>query len=78
MIGDLTCESLTKCKKRGFQSIAKLALRIIITIEITRLTYNCAHLRLTKESLTFEYFDTGPYWLVLGGTWSVEDSAVDI
>jgi len=23
----------------------------------TRLTYNCAHLRLTKESLTFEYFD---------------------
>ena len=37
----------------------------------TRLTYNCAHLRLTKESLTFKYFDTGRYWLVLGGTGSV-------
>ena len=23
----------------------------------TRLTYNCAHLRSTKESLTFEYLD---------------------
>ena len=23
----------------------------------TRLTYNCAHLRSTKESLIFEYFD---------------------
>ena len=23
----------------------------------TRLTYNCAHLRLTKESLTIEYFE---------------------
>ena len=23
----------------------------------TRLTYNCAHLRSTKESLMFEYFD---------------------
>ena len=32
----------------------------------TRLTYNCAHLRSTKESLTFKYFDTGRYWLVLG------------
>ena len=32
----------------------------------TRLMYNCAHLRSTKESLTFEYFDTGRYWLVLG------------
>ena len=37
----------------------------------TRLTYNCAHLRSTKESLTFEYFDTGWYWLVLCCTWSV-------
>ena len=24
----------------------------------TRLKFNCAHLRLTKESLTFKYFDT--------------------
>ena len=38
----------------------------------TRLTYYCAHLRSTKESLTFEYFDTERYWLVLDGTWSVE------
>ena len=40
-------------------------------IFITRLIYNCAHLRSTKESLKFEYFETGRYWLVLGGTWSV-------
>ena len=33
---------------------------------ITRLTYNCAHLRSTKESLMFEYFDR--YLLVLVGT----------
>ena len=32
----------------------------------TRLTYNCAHLRSTKESLIFKYFDTGRYWLVFG------------
>ena len=32
----------------------------------TRLKFNCAHLRSTKESLTFKYFDTGRYWLVLG------------
>ena len=31
----------------------------------TRLTYNCAHLRSTKESLTFEYFETGRCWLVM-------------
>ena len=47
----------------------------------TRLTYNCAHLRSTKESLTFEYLDITwywwywasrrQYWLVLGGTGSV-------
>ena len=29
---------------------------IVMTIR-TRLTYNCAHLRSTKESLIFEYFD---------------------
>ena len=49
--------------------------------EVTRLTYNCAHLRSTKESLTFEYLDISwyrwywasrrRYWLVLGGTGSV-------
>ena len=56
---------------------------IIITwmyILITKLTYNCAHLRSTKESLTFEYLlvDTWwywvsrrRYWLVLGGTGSI-------
>ena len=44
----------------------------MMIIMITRLTYNCAHLRSTKVSLTFEYFDTGRYWLVLGGTWSAE------
>ena len=39
--------------------------------QTTRLSYNCAHHRPTKESLTFFLF-----WhrLVLGGTWSVEDS----
>ena len=43
-----------------------------------RLRYNCAHLRSTKESLTFEYLDISfywasrrRYWLVLGGTGSV-------
>ena len=49
-------------------------------IAITRLTYNCAHLRSTKESLTFEYIvvDTlwywvsrTRYWLVLFGTGSI-------
>ena len=42
---------------------------------ITRLTYNCAHLRSAKESLMFEYFDiysfierygTGLYLMVPG------------
>ena len=51
-----------------------------ITIEetkTTRLMYNCAHLRLKKEILTFEYdiwwywFSWSRYWLVLGGTGSV-------
>ena len=46
--------------------------------KITRLTYNCAHLRSTKESLTFEYdirwywVSMGRCWLVLGGTGSVK------
>ena len=45
--------------------------------EITRLTYNCAHLRSTKESLTFQYdiwwywVSRRQYWLVLGGIGSV-------
>ena len=48
----------------------------ITNIEI-RLTYNCAHLRSTKKSLTFEYdiwwysARRRRYWLVLGGTGSV-------
>ena len=49
--------------------IDRLALKIISKNKKpfkTRLTYNCAHLRSTKESLTFKYFDTGRYWLVLG------------
>ena len=29
--------------------------------------YNCAHLRSTNESLTFEYGGTGWYWLVILG-----------
>ena len=43
----------------------------------TRLKYNCAHLRSTRESLTFEYdiwwywVSRRQYWLVLGGAWSV-------
>ena len=41
-------------------------------IKQTRLTYNCAHLRPTKESLTFEFniyyywVSRRRYWLVLG------------
>ena len=31
--------------------------------ERTRLTYNCAHLRLTKESLTIEYLRWKLYWI---------------
>ena len=45
----------------------------------TRLTYNSAHLRPTKESLTFEYLDIlflyyvsiGCHWLIHDGTGSV-------
>ena len=33
--------------------------------EKTRLTYNCAHLRLTKESVTFRYTEEGNY--IFGG-----------
>ena len=29
----------------------------------TRLTYNCAHLRWTKESLTFDYLEKGKLFL---------------
>ena len=36
-----------------------------VNVSKTRLTYNCAHLRWTKESLTFEYDGTGS---VEGGT----------
>ena len=45
----------------------------------TRLMYNCAHLRSTKESLIFEYLDVlflyhvsiGCHWLIHDGTGSV-------
>ena len=30
---------------------------------VTRLTYNCAHLRWTKESLTFDYLEKGKLFL---------------
>ena len=49
------------------------------TFWTTRLTYNCAHLRSTEESLTFEYLDIlflyhvriGCHWLIHDGTGSV-------
>ena len=47
----------------------------------TRLTYKCAQLRSTRESLTFEYdiwwywVSMGRYWFVLGGTGSVWSGA---
>ena len=52
---------------------------VISTSLKTRLTYNCAHLRSTKESLTFEYLDIsflyhisiGCHWLIHDGTGSV-------
>ena len=51
---------------------------VIICLELkTRLTYKCAHLRSTKESLKFEYdiswywVSRRRYWLVLGGAGSV-------
>ena len=36
-------------------------------MKTTRLTYNCAHLRWTKESLTLEY-DIRWYWVSRRGT----------
>ena len=48
--------------------------------EWTILTYNCAHVRSTKESLTFQYdrwwylVSRGQYWLELGGTGSEQGS----
>ena len=39
--------------------------RIDLSILKTRLTYNCAHLRSTKESLMFEYFDIYSFIRVL-------------
>ena len=48
-------------------------MQILEEQEQTRLTYNCAHLRSTKEILTFEYDEwwnrvsVGRYWLILGG-----------
>ena len=53
---------------------------------ITRLMYNCAHLRSTKESLTFEYLDKlflyhvsiGRYWLIHDDPGSVKDSTVSV
>ena len=50
-----------KAKEENF--LAKITYPLI---NQTRLTYNCAHLRSTKESLTFECFDTGWYLVVLG------------
>ena len=52
----------------------------------TRLTYNCAHLRSTKESLTFEYLDIlflyhvsiGCPWLIHDGTGSVQGGTVSV
>ena len=51
---------------------------MIICLELkTRLTYKCAHLRSTKESLKFEYdiswywVSRRRYWLVLSGAGSV-------
>ena len=34
-----------------------------ISLWWTRLTYNCAHLRSTKESLTMEYFEKEIFWV---------------
>ena len=52
---------------------------IVVMVCQTRLSYNCAHLRSTKESLTFEYLDIiflyhvsiARYWLIHDGTGSV-------
>ena len=54
--------------------------------EKTRLTYNCAHLRSTKESLTFEYLDIsflyhvsiGCHWLIHDGTRSAKGGTVSV
>ena len=52
---------------------------MVLSIAQTRLSYNCAHLRSTKESLPFEYLDislfgehlevVGQYGAVRVGTW---------
>ena len=47
----------------------------IIGYNGTRLTYNCAHLRSTKESLTFEYLDIlFLYHVSIGCHWLIHDS----
>ena len=68
--------SLDKLGWKG-ASFSKIFVHAKKRSRVTRLTYNCAHLRLTKESLTFEYdiwwywVSRRRYWLVLGGTGSV-------
>ena len=68
----MTKYSQQMINKKGTQKIFRTALG-------TRLMYNCAHLRSTKESLTFEYLDIlflyhvsiGQHWLIHDGTGSV-------
>ena len=46
---------------------------------ITRLTYNCAHLRSTKEILTFEYCDISfLYHVSIGCHWLIHDGTVSV
>ena len=59
------------------KSLKWIRWKIKATFDETRLTYSCAHLRWTKESLTFAYdiwwywVSRRRYWLVLGGSGSV-------
>ena len=70
----LTC---LYCSTNTDSCYLDLSICSMTTTSETRLTYNCAHLRSTKESLTFEYeiwwywVSRRRYWLVLGGIGSL-------
>ena len=64
------------CEEKAQLAEAKLEVKSFL---VTRLTYNCAHLRSTKESLTFEYLDIlFLYHVSIGCHWLIHDGSVSV
>ena len=59
----LTVVVVVSAPKEAVVIIAVVVVVVVVMVVKTRLTYNCAHLRSTKESLTIEYLRRKLYWI---------------